>query len=226
MNVNEIFHSISGEGVTQGYPTTFVRLTGCNLDCAWCDTRYAKTEEGTEMHPPKVAEEILKYLPTKHVILTGGEPLMQRHKLGELFDILTPMDFFFTIETNGSLPVKDVLRDNVFMCMDVKCPSSNMHDKVCMENFSVLRSEDEVKYVVGDKDDWDYAIQFERYVRSRYNCKAQVSFSPAWSDVDGIESNREWFAELASLMLTQGPVNAKYSLQIHKVIWEPKARGV
>lgn len=212
MKVSEIFHSLSGEGITQGYPAIFLRLAGCNLNCKWCDTEYAKSG-GEKLSLQQVAALILSHCPVKHIIITGGEPLLQVLEVQALIGLLDS-GFQFTIETNGSLPVQSMLKPNVSVCMDVKLPSSGMQDKLMKENLQVLRETDEVKYVVADEVDWNYA----QFMINQYKCRAQVCFSPVWG-------NQEWFQKLAELVLKEGPVGAKYSIQLHKVIWGNR-RGV
>ena len=231
MKISEIFSSISGEGMTQGYPTIFVRSVGCNLNCSWCDTNYARVG-GEEMGPDEVVNRIESCGSTRHVFFTGGEPLLHSLDIRMAINELWPLGYYFTIKTNGSLSVSDLMgKDYVSFAVDVKTPSSGMADKNCSDNYPILREQDELLYACKDKTDWEFARDHHRSILSRYHCKAQPCFSPVWDNVEEAgkrfpQVGQPWWQELASLMVMEGPWNAKYSIQLHKVIYGPFKRGV
>ena len=210
MKVNEIFLSIQGESLSAGFPTVFVRFTGCNLRCIYCDTRYAY-KEGEDMTPSEVFEEIKK-LHYKRVCLTGGEPLLQK-ELGQLLEFLD--DYIVTIETNGSVSLKSVELKNPkhSYVMDMKVPSSGCSDQMLFENFDLLRDNDEIKFVIGSRVDYDWA----KNIISKYHKKGTVTFSPVYGKIDysGIV---KWILE--------DKLDARFQVQLHKVIWGPDKTGV
>jgi 7-carboxy-7-deazaguanine synthase len=213
LNIFEIFHSIQGESTFAGLPFVFVRLTGCNLRCSYCDTTYAYTG-GEEMSPAEVASRVAEYK-CPNVLITGGEPLLQE-SLGELIGILHGNGMRIFIETNGTLPIAALDREKVFrVIMDVKTPGSGESDKLLHANFAALRQKDEVKFVVSDRRDFDWAID----IASRENLyqRFEVIFSPAWEKLDP--------KDLAAWILESGaPV--RLGLQLHKLIWPDRDRSV
>ncbi|HOM03614.1 MAG TPA: radical SAM protein [Acetivibrio sp.] len=210
MKVNEIFLSVQGESLSAGFPTVFVRFTGCNLRCSYCDTRYAY-DEGKEMTPAEIFEEIKK-LHYKRVCLTGGEPLLQE-ELGQLLTLLD--DYIVTIETNGSVNLGRVMLKNPrhSYVMDMKVPSSGCSDEMLFENFDLLRDCDEIKFVIGTRADYEWA----KTVISKYHRKGTVTFSPVYGKIDysGIV---QWILE--------DKLEARFQVQLHKVIWGPDKTGV
>lgn len=211
LKINEIFHSIQGESRHAGRPCVFVRLTGCNLRCAWCDTAYA-FEEGSDLPVAAVLERIAPY-GTRYVLVTGGEPLAQEgvHDLvGELCD----RGYEVAIETGGSLDLSPLDR-RVMVVMDLKCPGSGMSQKNRWENLDLLKPSDEVKFVVADRADYEWAR--EAVVRHRLGDRCGVLFSP----VHGVLHPRplaEW------ILADRLPVRVQVQLQ--KYIWPPDQRGV
>ncbi|GAE89640.1 7-carboxy-7-deazaguanine synthase QueE [Acetivibrio straminisolvens] len=177
MKVNEIFLSIQGESMSAGFPTVFVRFTGCNLRCSYCDTKYAYNG-GEDMTPSEIFEEIKK-LHYKRVCLTGGEPLLQK-ELGELLVLLD--DYTVTIETNGSVGLGSVVLKNPrhSYVMDMKVPSSGCSGQMLFENFDLLKEQDEIKFVVGDRTDYEWA----KSIISKYHKKGTVTFSPVYGKID------------------------------------------
>jgi 7-carboxy-7-deazaguanine synthase len=211
LTINEIFHSVQGESRHAGRPCVFVRLTLCNLRCAWCDTTYA-FEEGTDMPVGAVLERVAAY-GTRYVLITGGEPLLQEgvHDLiGELCD----RGFEVAVETGGSLDLAPLDR-RVMVVMDLKCPGSGMGARNRLENIDLLKPGDEVKFVVADRADYDWSRgMIERH---RLAGRCGVLLSP----VHGALHPRllaEW------ILADRLPV--RLQLQIHKFIWPPDARGV
>ena len=211
LKVNEIFHSIQGESRHAGRPCVFVRLTGCNLRCTWCDTAYA-FEEGSELPVSAVLDRIAAY-GTRFVLLTGGEPLAQAgvHDLaGELCD----RGHEVAIETGGSLDLAPLDR-RVMIVMDLKCPASGMSGRNRWENLDLLKPTDEVKFVIADRNDYEWAR--DAVARHRLTERLGVLFSP----VHGVLQPRplsEWVLE------DRLPV--RIQLQVHKYIWPPDLRGV
>jgi 7-carboxy-7-deazaguanine synthase len=211
LTINEIFHSIQGESTFAGLPCVFIRLTYCNLRCSYCDTEYA-FHEGKEMPIDDIINEIAKYK-TKLVEVTGGEPLMQTASL-ELMSKLADSGFTVLLETGGSLPIKDV-DERVKIIMDLKCPSSKMERKNYYANIPLLKSTDEVKFVIGDRVDYDWAKNIlEQYSLTE---KCHILFSPVFGAIELIDLTN-W--------ILQDNLNVRFQLQMHKYIWAPDTRGV
>lgn len=209
MLVNEIFLSIQGESLSAGFPTIFVRFTGCNLRCSYCDTRYAY-EEGVQMSPLEVLEQI-KTHHYKRVCITGGEPLLQE----ELKDLLDLLDgYTVTIETNGAVSIDDVtLGEGHSWVMDMKTPSSGCSEKMVFGNFNLLRDMDEIKFVIGDRADYEWA----RDIVNRYHKKGTITFSPVYGKMD--------YEEMISWILAD-KLEVRFQLQLHKLIWGADRTGV
>lgn len=211
LTINEIFHSIQGESTFAGLPCVFIRLTYCNLRCSYCDTEYA-FHEGKEMPIDEIISEIAKYK-TKLVEVTGGEPLMQPASL-ELMSKLADAGYTVLLETGGSLPVADVDK-RVKIIMDLKCPSSKMERKNYYANIPLLKPEDEVKFVIGDRTDYDWAKKImEQYSLAE---KCTILFSPVFGTID-LQDLTNW--------ILQDNLHVRFQLQMHKYIWAPDARGV
>lgn len=209
MNVNEIFLSIQGEGLLTGFPTVFVRFSGCNLRCSYCDTAYAY-DEGVEMEPNRVVEEI-KIHQYKRVCLTGGEPLLQTD-INILLDLLK--GYRVSIETNGSVLIDKVKRgESQTFALDMKCPSSGFSEKMNYDNFKYLNDRDEIKFIVGSREDYDWA----KDVIVKYYQKGSITFSPVF---EGIR-----YSEIVEWILND-KLDVRFQLQLHKFIWSPEARGV
>lgn len=203
MKINEIFYSIQGEGILTGIPSIFIRTTGCNLRCSFCDTKYAY-DKGKEMTADAIVEKISKF-PCKNICLTGGEPLLQKDII-EVIDNLIKKGYKISIETNGSLSVKKLLDKKFLMIsLDIKCPGSGMHENNYLENINFLRKDDQLKFVIKNKDDYEYA----KKIIFKYRPKCQVFFQPEWG------KNPRY---LTSWIINDG-LNAKIGLQIHKIIW-------
>jgi 7-carboxy-7-deazaguanine synthase len=212
VKVKEIFYSIQGESTYAGRPFAFIRLTGCNLRCSYCDTRDAYYE-GTEMSTPEILSIIEKY-PTRFVLVTGGEPMLQ-NSVHELFKELLGCDYTVLLETGGQIPLADV-DPRVHKIVDFKCPSSGMEAHNFFENARYLTMRDEVKFVVGDRRDFDWSCDVIR----RHDLISRVSavlFSPVYSKVAN--------TDLADWVLKCGlPVCMQ--LQLHRIIWPDIQRGV
>ena len=210
LKVNEIFYSIQGEGTAQGKPCSFVRLTYCNLRCSYCDTKYA-FYEGEEMSLREIIDKVKAY-PSLLVEVTGGEPLAQKESLS-LLKALCDEGFETLLETSGSLPIKDVDK-RVKIIMDVKTPSSGMADKNLIENLNFLKKEDEIKFVIGNFEDYQWSKNF---IEERGLSGRTVLFSPVFGKMEA--------KTLAELLLKDG-LDVRLNLQIHKFIWQPNTRGV
>jgi len=210
--VNEIFYSIQGESSYAGRPCVFIRLTGCNLRCAWCDTTYAY-EEGERMEIERIVERISEY-PCPLVEITGGEPLEQA-ETPALAARLLDLGFTVLIETNGSRDIS-ALDERVVRIVDFKTPSSGMDHMNDYHNIDRLSEKDEVKMVIADEKDFRFSLEILDRIRSRGKTST-VHFSPVWGRLD--------LARLAGWMLREG-TQARLSLQLHKILWGPEKRGV
>lgn len=209
MLVNEIFLSIQGESMSVGFPTIFVRFTGCNLRCSYCDTTYAY-EEGKEMSPNEVFEEV-KNLHYKRVCITGGEPLLQK-ELNILLGLLK--DYRVTIETNGAVSIKDLqLLEGHSFVMDMKVPSSGCSDQMILSNFGYLRDRDEIKFVIGDREDYNWAKEI---IRHNYS-KGIITFSPVYGKIN--------YEDMVSWILADR-LEVRFQIQLHKLIWGIHKTGV
>lgn len=211
--VNEIFYSLQGESSYAGRPCVFVRLTGCNLRCSYCDTRYAY-EEGEAMAVEEIIDRVAAY-PCRLVEVTGGEPLLQK-ETPTLIEALLDRGFEVLLETNGSRDISAVDARCVRI-VDVKCPSSGEEDKNDFENFMRLTTRDEIKFVIQNQVDYHYAVGvLAEYEKTRAKCLPPL-FSPVFGQMDP--------AVLAQWIIADG-LPVRLQLQLHKVIWEPERRGV
>jgi len=207
MKITEIFHSIQGEGDQMGLPTIFVRAGGCNLKCDWCDTKYA-WDGGKEMTIEEITEAVHDFS-AKRVCLTGGEPLIQ-DEIYELIDVLID-EYDLSVETNGSLDISKLTEMDLMISMDYKTPSSLMAGKMKEKNLGLLREKDQLKFVIDDKKDYDYAKEFI----SDHQIKAQIIFQPMGGK--NMRELVEWVLE--------DNLDVKVLPQLHKIIWEDK-KGV
>jgi 7-carboxy-7-deazaguanine synthase len=212
LTVNEIFYSIQGESSRAGRPCVFVRLTACDLRCSWCDTPYA-FDEGRKRSVDDVLEEVERY-DCPLVEITGGEPLLQED-VYPLMVRLIAMGRTVMLETGGHRPIGRVPHD-VVKIVDVKCPGSGEADKNDWSNLDLLAAHDEVKFVVKDREDYEFArdVIARRSLASR--CAA-VLLSP----VHGVLHPKQ----LSEWMLADR-IPARLQLQVHKIIWPPEQRGV
>jgi 7-carboxy-7-deazaguanine synthase len=212
--INEIFYSIQGEGTRAGLPCTFVRFQGCNLRCTWCDTVYAQ-EIGSEikMTYQEIIKKVEKYK-CKFIEFTGGEPLLQK-EINYLMDHFLQKEYTVAIETNGSVDISSLPKE-VIKIIDIKCPSSGMHKKFLKSNLDHLTELDEIKFVIADRIDYDWAKEM---IRDKINAwvKSEILLSPAYSL---IKPDRlvEW------ILSDNLPV--RFQLQMHKYIWGHDMRGV
>ena len=203
MRVSEIFRSLQGEGVLIGTPTVFIRTVGCNLECSWCDTEYAR-EGGEELSIEQIMTELEKHK-TQFICLTGGEPLMQNDVI-KLLDKLVDKCYHVTLETNGSLPLEDVpCAENMLISMDIKCPSSGMEERMLTSNIDLLSPADQLKFIVANIDDLMYAED----ILKNHEVRCNVVFTP----VGGME-----LEPVARFVLSR-KLNARVLPQLHKLIW-------
>ncbi len=210
MKITELFSSIQGESTLAGLPTVFVRCTGCNLDCRYCDTPYARTG-GEDIPIPELVKRIAAFN-IRTVCITGGEPLLQPD-LPALIASLIPEGFRISIETNGSLPTQ-WCPGGVTAVIDVKCPGSGMEGSFHEPNVTLRRPLDQFKFVIAGRSDFDFACNFvDRYALNGSN---EALFSPALPHLAP--------AVLAGWMLDEFP-RARLNLQLHRFIWPGENRG-
>jgi len=231
MFITEIFKSIQGEGTRAGLPCLFVRLTGCNLRCAWCDTAYA-FHGGTKMSVEEVmallgelagrnGDESAHTAKVPLVELTGGEPLLQE-EIYPLAEKLLVTGYTVMIETSGERYIGRLPR-KVIKIVDVKCPDSGEANTFEMRNLEALSAEDEVKFVLSTRRDYEFARDFTQEHGLADRVK-QVLFSPVFEDPHGKWPGLEP-RQLAEWMLADG-LPVRLGLQLHKFIWDPALRGV
>ena len=217
LKINEIFYSIQGESSHAGKPCVFVRLTYCNLRCTYCDTEYA-FYNGKDMTIDEIVTEVNKYN-CKTVEVTGGEPLMQK-PVHQLMKRLCDEGFSVLIETGGSLDIS-LIDPRVIRIMDLKCPSSNMVHKNLYENIRHLRPDDEVKFVIGTREDYDWSVDQIRKYGIHHKVNA-ILFSPAFGVIEPVQIV-DWMLE--DQIQNEIP-NIRFQIQMHKVIWSPETKGV
>ncbi|HEY5595029.1 MAG TPA: radical SAM protein [Nitrospiria bacterium] len=211
MKINEIYKSIQGESTYAGRPCVFIRTTGCNLRCEWCDTAHA-FDEGREMTVETILAQVEAYS-CRLVELTGGEPLLQK-EAPLLATKLLDGGHTVLIETSGSLDIRPV-DPRAVIVMDIKCPGSGMSGAMRWDNIPSLKPADQVKFVIKDRSDYDWAVEvLERY--PLLNQRA-VLFSPVFGTMD---------ARLLAEWILEDGLSVHLQLQLHKYIWHPEARGV
>ena len=211
LRVNEIFKSIQGESTYAGIPCVFIRLTGCNLRCSYCDTTYAY-DEGSVMSLGEIISTINGY-GCKNVCITGGEPLLQE-SINELINLLKKNHFNVYIETNGSLNI-DVLPKGIVRIVDIKCPGSGMEQETDWQNIKRLKRKDEVKFIISSRRDYEWA----KRVTEKFKIldRATVLF--------GLVHEKLKPKTLAGWILKDG-LDVRFQLQLHKIVWSDKTRGV
>jgi 7-carboxy-7-deazaguanine synthase len=235
MIVTEIFRSVQGEGTRAGLPCIFVRLTGCNLRCTWCDTAYA-FHGGAKMSVEEVVARVeeLSTAPEQQqsaqgknsqklslVELTGGEPLLQAEAI-PLAQELLARGFRVMVETSGERPVA-VLPREVIKVVDVKCPDSGEPNTFLLDNLRALDAKDEIKFVISSRRDYEFARDFTAQ-HDLAQRALQVIFSPVHADPAGTWKGMN-AQELVEWILEDG-LQVRLGLQLHKFIWHPATRGV
>lgn len=210
--VNEIFFSIQGESVLAGCPCIFIRLTGCNLRCSYCDTRYAY-DTGQTMSLDSIVEHVSRY-PCRTVEITGGEPLLQPETPQLVFELLSK-GYRVLMETNGSIDTRPV-DSRCIKIMDIKCPGSGESHRFENANLHQMDAKDQIKFVIRHREDYEYAKsrlhQVPRHVPADH-----ILFSPVTDSISP--------AELARWILEDG-LNVRLQLQLHRTIWPDIDRGV
>ncbi|MDP3581282.1 MAG: 7-carboxy-7-deazaguanine synthase QueE [Ignavibacteria bacterium] len=211
LKINEIYKSIQGESSKAGLPCVFVRLTYCNLRCTYCDSEYA-FYDGKDMEIDEILSEIKK-LGCNLVEITGGEPLFQKESL-DFMRRLCDDGFEVMLETGGSLPIEEVDK-RVMIILDLKCPSSGMLKKNLYKNVEHLKAKDEVKFVIGTREDYDWTKEI--IAKNSLSKKCSVLFSTVFGTLNP-QTLVDWILE--------DKLNVRFQLQMHKYIWNPKTKGV
>ncbi|MCZ0860202.1 MAG: 7-carboxy-7-deazaguanine synthase QueE [Methanocorpusculum sp.] len=202
MRITETFVSLQGEGLRQGMPCMFVRFAGCNLHCAWCDTRYSlNNSQGIEMTPEEVMQAVIAS-GMRYVCITGGEPLLQKEELVPLIAAMHEAGVAVDIETNGTIPFDEV-QEFASVCMDVKCPSSGEMSDLSL--LDLLRSADSAKFVIGDEADYLYMVEV---LAAHPHLSAPVCITPVFG------TDVKWLVE--TIIAEKLPV--RFQLQLHKVV--------
>jgi len=226
MQITEIYRSIQGESTYAGLPCIFVRLTGCNLRCDWCDSEYT-FEGGRRMSLDEVESQVHSLAPVKLVEITGGEPLLQEKEVLELMQRLLASSYTILLETSGERPLARVPKD-VVKIVDVKCPHSGEAETFLIENLGSLTPRDEVKFVLSDRTDYEFARDFTRQ-HGLPPKVGSVIFSPAFrKDAAGTRDASHCLLDprlLAEWILADG-LDVRLGMQVHKFIWEPQIKGV
>jgi len=227
VQITEIYKSLQGESTYAGLPCVFVRLTGCNLRCSWCDSEYTFTG-GRKRSIDEVLDEVQRLNPGSGLVeITGGEPMLQDREVVPLMERLLHDGYRVLLETSGERPLQRVPA-GVVKIVDVKCPDSGERDTFCIENLATLTARDEVKFVLSSRADYEFACDFtERHgLAERVNA---VLFSPAFrKDATGSRDSSHCLLdpqELAEWMIADS-VPARLGLQLHKFIWDPAVKGV
>ena len=225
IKINEIFYSIQGEGVYQGVPTIFIRFQGCNLltHCVWCDTSYAwDGSEGEDMEVSQIVDKCVELRPQTYrawVCITGGEPLAQPEELLALVKKLKQYGFRVEVETNGSIERPFWWTRVDSWVTDIKCPSSGVCG-VSISDWLGMRVDDQIKFVVGDMKDLDFA---RKLINSKVAYNPVVLISPVMKgELSYAKLNQPWLQEIAEFCKE---MRVRYSLQLHKIIWGNK-KGV
>ena len=227
LTITEIYKSLQGESTYAGLACVFVRLTGCNLRCDWCDSEFS-FYGGKKMSREEILDEVARLSPGGGLVeITGGEPMLQEKEVVPLMEQLLERGYEVLLETSGERALARVPAA-VIKIVDVKCPNSGEADTFAIENLEALQAHDEVKFVLSDRADYGFARDFVTRHRLDQRVHA-VLFSPAFrKDASGARDSSHCLLdpeELARWMLADD-VPARLSLQIHKLIWDPAAKGV
>jgi 7-carboxy-7-deazaguanine synthase len=202
LNITEIFYSIQGEALEVGLPTVFIRLTGCPLRCGYCDTTYA-FKGNNPMTIDQIIEKVREF-PTYQVCVTGGEPLAQKN-VHLLLNDLVKNKYQVSLETSGSIDISEV-NHAVSIVMDVKTPSSGEEHQNLISNLQYIKSSDQIKFVIGDMDDFRWT---EEFIQNK-SLEGNILISPVFGQVD-LRDLADW--------LMQSKIKARLQVQLHKIIW-------
>jgi 7-carboxy-7-deazaguanine synthase len=209
MKISEIFYSIQGEGKWMGLPNIFIRTAGCNLRCSFCDTAYAYTS-GKEMKINEIVDKIQKFH-CNNVCVTGGEPLFQKDTY-DLVDALLKNNYKLCLETNGSISIEKISGiKSLMISLDIKCPSSKMSEKMNFDNISYLTGNDQLKFIINDREDYEYS----KKTIKEHRPPCEIFFQPVWGT--NTKSLSSWILKDA--------LDVKLGLQLHKIIWGEQ-RGI
>lgn len=227
MQISEIYKSLQGESTYSGLPCVFVRLTGCNLRCTWCDSEFS-FHGGQKMTLQEVLTEVARLSPDGGLVeITGGEPMLQEREVIPLMEQLLDADYQVLLETSGERPLARVPKQ-VIKIVDVKCPHSGEPNTFALENIPALKPHDELKFVLTDRTDYEFARDFirEHQLADRVNA---ILLSPAFrKEAQGARDTSHCLLnpeQLAQWILADN-LPARLSLQVHKLIWDPAAKGV
>jgi|SRR5579872_500510 len=227
MRITEIYKSLQGESTYAGLPCVFVRLTGCNLRCVWCDSEYT-FHGGRTMSADEILSEVARLSPSGGLVeITGGEPMLQERELVPFMQQLIDRGYSVLLETSGERPLQNVPKQ-VVKIVDVKCPDSGEGDTFHIENLEALTSRDEVKFVLSSRADYDFARTFveTHNLVSRVNA---ILLSPVFrKDATGARDSSHCLLDpqqLAEWIIADN-VPARLGLQLHKFIWDPALKGV
>ncbi|MAN35503.1 MAG: 7-carboxy-7-deazaguanine synthase [Candidatus Marinimicrobia bacterium] len=211
LKVNEIYYSIQGESSFSGLPCIFVRLTYCNLRCSYCDTEYA-FYEGKNLEINQIIEKVNSFK-CNLVEITGGEPLLQNDCI-KLIEELEKNNKRVLIETGGSLTIKNISK-KTHIILDLKCPSSKMEHKNLWDNLNYIKKTDEVKFVIGNKSDYNWS----KKIIKKYNLenKCLILMSPVFGEIDN-KKIIDW--------ILKDNLNVRFQIQLHKKIWDKDKKGV
>lgn len=226
MQIIEIYRSIQGESSFAGVPCTFVRLAACNLRCMWCDSEYTFTG-GKKMRGGEVEQEVVRLAPSGLVEITGGEPMLQERELVPLMERLLARGFTLLLETSGERDLARVPKA-VHKIVDVKCPGSGEGGTFRMANLDALTAHDEVKFVLADRADYEFAGAFTREHKLESKV-GSVIFSPVFLKDPSAQrdsSNCQLDPRALAEWILEDKLNVRLGLQIHKFIWEPATKGV
>lgn len=218
--ISELFYSLQGESSFAGYPCIFIRLSGCNLRCSFCDSRYTYEESG-QQHTISEILAFVEHYPVSLVEITGGEPLLQEN-IYPLMKKLIAMARTVLLETNGSQSLKKV-PDGVIKIMDLKCPDSGMSEQMNLANFSLLSPEDEIKFVICSRKDYDWAVaMLQTHIVDIDNIQAikkrpKILFSPVTSRLSPVKLG-QWICD--------DYLPVRLQLQLHTILWPDQSKGV
>lgn len=226
MQITEIYKSLQGESTYAGLPCVFVRLTGCNLRCVWCDSEYT-FHGGRKMTVEEVLADVARLGPGGLVEITGGEPLLQEREVVSLMQRLLAEGYRVLLETSGERPLERVPKE-VVKIVDVKCPESGEVETFREENLRSVTQHDEIKFVLSSRADYEFALAFTRKHDLAEKVNA-ILFSPAFrKEATGVRDSSHCLLdprELAEWMIADN-APARLGLQLHKFIWDPALKGV